>query len=115
VPVTVNLTTCSGLVCKVAVNGSSDGAAWGALMERFNKLSTLLAGSHGDRVQRTTKRMKDCTQKMRACFAAGRGHKEATWRWPDKQSVSLVLSGGPVAGAPELRVFYYSAAYKENP
>ena len=114
VPATVTLTTCSGLVCKVSVNGSADGAAWGALVDRFGALSALLEGNHGNQVERETKPLKDCTEEVSACFAAGRVRKSTTWRWSDKHSVSLVLWGGPVGGPPELRIYYYTAAYTKG-
>jgi hypothetical protein len=114
VPATVTLTTCSGVVCKVAVNGSVDSAAWSALVERFGALSARLEGSLGKKVERETKPLKDCTDGVPACFAAGRVRRSTTWRWSDNNSVSLVLWGGQVGGAPELRIYYYTAAYTKG-
>ena len=114
VPATVKLTTCGGLVCKVAVNGSADGAAWGTLTERFNALTASLEQSHGGTYQRDARPLSDCTQATSQCFAAGRVRRTMTWQWPNKQSVLLVLSGAPVGGTPSLGVFYRTPAYSEE-
>jgi hypothetical protein len=109
VPVTVKLAACAGVVCNVVVN-ASDGAPWSALVPRFGQLSQLLEKEVGASHQRETKAINGCADSMSDCFAAGRVRTSVTWRWPNKEVVSLVLDGGPPGGAPVLGVFYGTAA-----
>lgn len=113
-PVTVQLTRCAGVLCEVAVNGSSDGAAWSALVERFTKLSKRLDGDHGEQPQRGSLSLDDCADGIESCFAAGRARTSAMWWWPDRTSVSLVLDGGPPGSLPSLSLVYGSAALREG-
>lgn len=110
IPVTADIATCAGNVSEIALNANPDGAAWSALVQRFVKLSTLLAGSHGQPHQRDTAALDDCTEEIERCFARGRVRTSATWRWPDRQNLTIRLDGGPAGGAPSLTVVYNAAA-----
>lgn len=110
VPVTVKLAACAGVVCKVVVNASADRAPWSALLPRFRQLSELLKKEIGVTHRRETKAINGCTDKMSDCFAAGNVRTSVTWRWPNKEVVSLILDGGLPGGAPVLGVFYGTAA-----
>jgi hypothetical protein len=113
-PAKVKLTTCSGLVCKVTVNVSADGAGWSTLMDRFNAISTSLEGSHGNQYERETRPLKDCTAAASECFATGRVRRTVTWRWSNRQSASLLLTGGTNGATPWLGVVYSTAAYLDT-
>jgi hypothetical protein len=116
VPVTVKLAACAGVVCKVIVNASSDGAPWSALVPRFAELSKSLEQENGAKHRRETKAINGCSDGVGACFAAGQVRTTLTWRWPRKQVVSLVLDGGPPGTVPVLGIFYGTAAlFEEKP
>jgi hypothetical protein len=119
-PMTATLTTCAGAICEVTLNASADAADWGTLAERFSRLSRNLEWLHGYERQRTVTPLDDCADEPKRCFDAGRARRSATWRWNwdsyDKQSVSLVVDGGPRDGSPSLRVVYRTApAIKRKP
>ncbi len=109
-PVTVTLTACAGAICEVAVHGSSKGATWSALLAQFTTFSGQLEASYGDDNERASEALGDCTEEPGRCFAAGRARSSVTWTWADKYSVSVVLDGGPLGGAPSLSIVSATAA-----
>jgi hypothetical protein len=113
VPVTLKLTACAGMICEVVADAGADGAAWSTLLKRFGKLTGRLAREHGAKHQRETRALAGCTLGTKDCASAGRVLKSETWRWPDKQRVSVELDGGPPDGAPSLRVLYRTSAFFE--
>lgn len=113
-PITVKLATCDGAICGVLMDASADGAVWSTLAQRFTKLARLLEKEHGSKYDRVTRALEGCTPGSSDCTTSGRALKSETWRWPDKHRVSVVLDGGPLGGAPSLRVVYYTGAYVER-
>jgi hypothetical protein len=114
VPMNLKLTFCAGAICEVTADAGADGAPWSTLLQRFGKLTRRLAQNHGDKHQRKTRPLAGCALSAGDCVVSGRVFKSATWRWPNKQQVALVLDGGPPAGAPSLRVVYRTGALVEG-
>jgi hypothetical protein len=109
-PARVRLTACGDKVCALAVDGSADGAAWKALLTRYVILTKQLEQAHGDKHERDSDPLPDCTDGLKSCFAAGRARTSATWRWPQRRVVSVALDGGPPGGAPSLVLTYAAGA-----
>lgn len=115
-PGTAKLTTCEGIICKIAVKGSFEGVSWNELKEHFSKLSKLLEASYGPNTQGGMERLADCTDGIPQCLEIARVRKTMQWRWKDHHEVSLILSGGPVGGPPSLLLLYSNPAYSaESP
>ncbi|WP_437521411.1 hypothetical protein WME79_28995 [Sorangium sp. So ce726] len=113
-PATVKVTACTGTVCEIAVNASSDSAAWSTLAQRFNRLSRIFDATYGSPSQRRLEPLGDCTDGIKACFDAGRARRRVIWYWPGGRIVALSLDGGAPGDAPRLRVVYGTATPPEG-
>lgn len=105
-PMSVTLALCGDAVCEVSADAGADGAPWAGLVERFGQLTRRLAREHGAKHQRETRALAGCSAGPRGCTDGSRVRKSETWRWADQHRVTLVLDGGPVGGAPSLRIVY---------
>lgn len=107
-PATVRITACADTVCAIAVDASD--STWSTLVERFGSAISALEHGRDPRPERHSDSLPDCNDGLKSCFAAGRARTSATWHWPGRRMVSVVLDGGPRDGAPSLVLTYAAGA-----
>jgi hypothetical protein len=105
-PAKVTLTSCAHEACAIVLDTGPDGLAWQPLVERFLSLSKQLEHDYGDKHDRDSDPLSDCSDGIQKCFAIGRARTSVRWRWTGKRSLTVVLDGGPPGGAPSLRLVY---------